>query len=430
MALLFNCLYEDQLICSFDITDSNYILNYELKKKWKIAQYNGELKCMECGEEVVLKANDPRKMTPHFAHIMKSSNCTQTGEYFKESAEHKKGKYLLYHFYSKQENVRKVSINHIFKSGRRSDLLVELDNGKQLAVEFQRFGLKGNDWFKREEHYSGSDIKSVWFICGTEHVLEDKLREVEMTFLEQIQLNEKERVANFLDVDKQTIILMKKMLYIDPFINEPAAEELFKRNYLLDSLKINNEGELETDFLDLYNAQQFLFDERNYQACLQKEKERQAQKKEQDRMKKMLKEDLSKQSTSRINKYSSDKPRQNSQYFVDRKTLKDKIKGALQGNISYLELLKQDVINAGMEDYQVITYIFKKYYEDKRENTKELYDDLMKNYGIGNTLEESINHSEDFTCPRCSSKLLNKYGRYGSYMQCVNIPVCKFSFNY
>lgn len=48
------CIYRDKTVCSYDITNINYALNYELKKKLKIAGARGELFCPECGKEVIL----------------------------------------------------------------------------------------------------------------------------------------------------------------------------------------------------------------------------------------------------------------------------------------------------------------------------------------------------------------------------------------
>lgn len=100
-------LYNGKHICAYDVNNTNYALNYELKKQWRII-------CAECGKEVQLRANDPRKRVPHFSHKVTDNKCPFSHNNLRESENHKKAKMILYHYFKEKHSEVESIINHRF----------------------------------------------------------------------------------------------------------------------------------------------------------------------------------------------------------------------------------------------------------------------------------------------------------------------------
>ena len=205
------CLYKGKQICAYDVTNLNYALNYELKKEWRIAGRSGELICQECGKEVQLRINDPRKRTPHFSHKVTDDKCIFVNNDQRESEEHKKGKMLLYHYFKDRYPETNPIINYRFPNRRKADLYIEFDNGDKLAIEYQRTELDILEWEERHEKYRRSNINILWLIGGKEENIVAKKKQVEVTFFQQIMINELDKVAIYLDVGKGKFIFVKNM---------------------------------------------------------------------------------------------------------------------------------------------------------------------------------------------------------------------------
>ena len=221
------CNYKGEVICAYDITNNNYALNYELRKEWRIAGKNGELKCPECRLEVVLKVNDPRKKVPHFAHKISDIKCNYNNEDARESEEHKKGKMILYNYFKEIYPSANLRINHRFNNKRRTDVFIEFKSGEKLAIEYQRLGLDIIPWKERQEEYDKLGVKVMWILQGNEECLKEKSKQIEFSFFKQIMLNERDKLVVFLDIKNMKIILMKNMEYIHKGNISDKYDEIF-----------------------------------------------------------------------------------------------------------------------------------------------------------------------------------------------------------
>lgn len=172
------CLYKGKQICAYDVTNINYVLNYEVKKAWKIAGSNGELICEECGQEVQLRVNDPRKKAPHFAHKLTDYKCPYSNNDSRESEEHKKGKMLLYNYFKDKYAGTSPIVNYRFPNKRRADLYIEFNNGDKLAIEYQRTELDILDWQERQDEYIKSNINILWLLSCKEEKLKMKEKQI------------------------------------------------------------------------------------------------------------------------------------------------------------------------------------------------------------------------------------------------------------
>ena len=246
------CLYKDKQICAYDVTNANYALNYELKKEWRIAGRNRELICQECGKEVQLRVNDPRKKVPHFSHKLTDNRCPYSSNDSRESEEHKKGKMLLYHYFKEKYLGTSPIINYRFPNRRKADLYIEFNNGDKLAVEYQRTELDILEWQERHDEYKKASINDLWLIGGKEDNIKIKEKQVEVTFFQQIMLNELGKVAVHLDVNSAKLIFAKNMRYSDPFVINNDFEELYIKSYNLNDVLILTNGRIECDFSEEY----------------------------------------------------------------------------------------------------------------------------------------------------------------------------------
>lgn len=244
------CIYDGKEICAYDVTNINGILNYELSVEWREAGRNGNLYCPECGNEVILKVKDLNKKVPHFSHKLNVSNCTLTNNYIRESEEHKKGKMLLYHYFKEKHPKANIFINKRFSNSRRCDLYIEFNNGDKLVVEFQRTNIKRNDWQERHDAYGKQNIKDLWILSGKEEYLKEK--QIELTYLEQVMLNELDKLAIYFDVDTLKVTIAKNMRYVDVYVKDNDIEKLYIKSYNLKDIFITTKGIIECNFDEEY----------------------------------------------------------------------------------------------------------------------------------------------------------------------------------
>ena len=253
------CLYNNNIICAFDVTNINEVLNYEIAAEWREAGRNGLLKCPECGSEVRLRVKDIKKKVPHFSHKTKCS-CSFGESASKESEEHKKGKLKIYHYFKKMYPDADISISKNFSNKRRTDLYIEFKSGEKLAVEFQRTDLDKSEWKIRHDFYKDNGINDLWLISrNTEEVLHNE-KQLSLSFFEQVMLNEERKMAIYFDIYNLKICLSKNIRYIDKLIEDNDSEILFNRSYNIDDIKINPDGSIESSFFDEYEktAEEFV----------------------------------------------------------------------------------------------------------------------------------------------------------------------------
>ena len=245
------CVYKNNIICAFDVTNINEVLNYEIAAQWREAGKNGLLRCPECGNEVHLKAKDLKKKVPHFAHKIKCS-CSFGENTSRESEEHKKGKLKLYHYFRNMYGDAQISISKNFSNKRRIDLYIEFKSGEKLAVEFQRTDLDKSEWKIRHDFYKDNDISDLWIINGCEHKVLENTKQLSLSFFEQIMLNEHKKIAVYFDIIDLKFCISKNIRYIDKHIVGNDSEILFSKSYNIEDIKIMTDGNIDCSFYQEY----------------------------------------------------------------------------------------------------------------------------------------------------------------------------------
>ncbi|MDM0797427.1 competence protein CoiA family protein [Clostridium perfringens] len=436
------CNYKGKDICAYDITNNNYALNYELEKEWKIAGKNGELKCPECGLDVILKVKDPRKKVPHFAHKISMVKCNYYNEDLKESEEHKRGKMILYNYFKELYPDSNLRINHRFNNKRRTDIFIEFKSGEKLAVEYQRLGLDIIPWQERQKEYEKLGIKVLWILQGNEEYLIEKSKQIELSFFKQIMLNELDKLAVFLDIKTLKLILMKNMEYMHKGNVKDKFDEIFLCSYRLDKVKINEDGSISCDFKERYGLESNEFIAKCKKECEDrelKELQRKAREKveelqrkaEQKRIKDMeirREAEIQKELLEEI-KYeeSIHKERNKFQYYTGKIFKQKEINKALKGNIQAINNLTRYIAwDASTDDYKNMTTIFKYAYSNGNKNAFKIYDRIVS------AIEDNVDHfneNEEVRCPYCNGRLIKRYSRYRFYVSCSNFSECNFKFS-
>jgi competence CoiA-like predicted nuclease len=226
--------------------------NYDLKRKWKNAQYNNELICEDCGNPVELRVGDVK--IPHFAHRRGFLDHDCYYETTKESEEHRKAKSLLYCYFKEKYPDASVQTTKKQPNGRRSDIYIEHGSLK-LAVEFQRQGLRVADWDIRHQEYEKLGITDLWFLSS--RIYEERVSDFD--FMTQVLLHESEdNIAKFLDVEKESIRFLKQINFADKE-GILKQREFFSLSYNLSDLTISLDGRIESDFEQRYDIQKELF---------------------------------------------------------------------------------------------------------------------------------------------------------------------------
>lgn len=428
------CVYKGKQICAYDVTNANYALNYELKKEWRIAGRQGKLICQECGQEVQLRVNDPRKRTPHFSHKITDDKCQFNNNDLRESEEHKKGKMLLYHYFKDKYPEITPMVNHRFQNRRKADLYIEFNDGNKLSVEYQRTELDILEWQERHEEYTKANINVLWLIGGKEENLKIKEKQVEVTFFQQIMLNELDKVAVYLDVSSSKLIFAKNMRYSDLYMSNNDFEELYIKSYSLYDVQIHTNGVIECDFMKEYKKAENIFTEYYTKKCFNEEVERQRIKEEENRRRSQLKETWYEEviSRPRVNeiKFEVEPQEEINKYFKGNISYKYKLRNAINGDESAIKETARHFMEwGGSDDYKIITLICKYHYLNGNKKVKEIYDKIMSEAGFESASLEVNDDEKHLECSFCKGKLNQKYGKYGPFVSCSNYPECKFSFN-
>lgn len=429
------CKYKDKEICAYDVTNMNYILNYNLKKEWKIAGKNGELKCPECGNEVILKANDPRKKIPHFSHKVSNEKCDSINIDFRESEQHKIGKFLIYKYLKNLYPHENTLLNYRFKNRRRADIYTEFIDGNKLAIEFQRTALDIDEWIERQEEYNKANINVIWILLGKEDELSGYKIQNDFGFFNQIMLNENEKVAIHFDLEKKKFILSKNMIYKDKYNEKNIFDKVIFKSYPIEEVIINTNGSIKCDFLEKYNTEYKIFTDTYSEKCEKEEQaRREYEKKLEDKIKKLFEkkqedERLRKEREEEVNKMLSSNYNKNV-YCRSRFAYFDKVIDAINGDDKSIDILTRLMENYREKYCEIFNLIFRYFYLKGYKKAFGVYKNIISNS------EEDINkfttkeNIEDLVCPYCNGSLLKKHDdqRKISVIYCDNSPKCKFSF--
>lgn len=402
------CLFKGKEICAYNIVNSNYALDYKLKKELKIASAKGELICPECGREVVLRAKDPRKKIPHFSHKSLSDNCTYNYNYLSESKDHKKAKMLLYaYFKEKYIDKCQLKINHKFTNGRRSDLYIEFSNDDKLAVEYQRTFLDIDELEKKYKDIRENGTNVLWVLSGDDKTLNQTMQ-VDASFFEQIMLNEFNKIAIYLDVDSQRLIMAKNMRYKDPYLENNDYEKLYSKSYNLNDVFINTKGIIECDFYVEYEKELTKFSNICSTKCKIEKKKREEINNIQD--------------VHKINEIK---------YCGTTPSYIRKLRSSLTGDETSLESISKYLMNiGGFDDYNIIRTICIYNFFLGNRNAKDIFVKILSKAGISDTNDfKQEKNMDEIKCPYCNGDLVKKFGKYGAFVSCNNYPKCKFTFS-
>lgn len=416
------CEYKGEMLCAYDVTNSNYALNYELVKLLRIAGKLGELRCPDCGREVVLNIKDPRVKIPHFSHKNSEEKCEYVNDGFKETEQHRKGKMILYSYLKEMYPTGKIYINHRFSNKRRSDIYCEFEDGNKLAIEYQRTALDILEWQDRQMEYDNQGIRVLWLLSGKKEILNNKEKQIEVPFFQQIMLNELEKVAIYIDVDEDEFILAKNMYYVDKFDSKNTFDELFVEPYKLKNVTINTEGKIVCDFIEKYNRENIRFIRYHERMCELEETERKL------KLEKTVKEVFQDREKRELNvEYNYEEVIE--RYCTSNNRYSYKIKESINNNSGSInDLTKFMIYNAGSQDYKNITLMFKYIYLTGEEKALEIYTQIMREAVIEPDIFDNKQSLQELKCPYCDGDLIRRYGKYGPFVSCGNYPKCKFSF--
>ena len=260
------CRLNGEPVYAFKVLDDKGIYDYEYEKMLRRASREGNLKCEECGADIVFKFGEHNK--PYFAHKIDSSGggCT----YSKESNEHIEGKNLIMNIMKFNYPEVYSEFRYRFKEGKYADLYFKFNSGEELVVEFQR-SIGVLEWDEKKEFYKNKKINSLWILSGqAEEYINMSVLEYNLKFDRKIMLNENNGKLIILDVEKKLILVSTKIQF---------RSELFSKVYNLNDIKILPDGRIDCDF----DKEAIL--ERDKVANIQKEREEQllAISKEQER---------------------------------------------------------------------------------------------------------------------------------------------------
>ncbi|MED1745760.1 competence protein CoiA [Brevibacillus borstelensis] len=149
--------------------NDNTIVNLKSKywkdKRESLKQINRSqgFVCQSCLKKVVLAWSANPKTAPHFRHNPKNIECDQNDE----SAEHAKGKELLYEYFAEKykDIATEIDIEHqIPQTGQIADVYIKFKNGQEWAIEYQRSNMSLDTLIRRRELYRKANIKDIWIV--------------------------------------------------------------------------------------------------------------------------------------------------------------------------------------------------------------------------------------------------------------------------
>lgn len=135
-----------------------------------------ELYCPGCKHPVFCKKGT-KKLT-HFAHYS-NSDCKQFSE--GETAIHLLGKQRLFDWFQKQKITVQMEA-WLPKLQQRPDLLIQLDDGRKIAIEYQCSPISNEKLVERTKGYLNNGYEVLW-ICGPDYFINQSLSQKQRLFL-------------------------------------------------------------------------------------------------------------------------------------------------------------------------------------------------------------------------------------------------------
>lgn len=389
-----NCIYKEESISAFIEKDEK---EFEIRKiislEIREASRNNQLLCEECCHPVEFRSGEFRT---YFAHKEGFTQHCEYEESFKhESKAHREGKEVLYNYFRILYPDAKIRLDYRLANKRRANIYIEQD-GKKLAVEFERFDKDVKEWEKKESDYRSLGISSIWIICEDERKMNLYEQQTDLHIFKQVLLNETENdMLVFLNIYKKQFVLLKNIECRNEITNSLIKDMLFKRTYGLQELEILLNGNLAfkgvNSFFDEYEEEKnkFVLETRN-ELAIKEHTERWA-KIHADRAKKetdeKIKEKLKKEEEEKENNKYDDIPTisylngYNFEGHKYRRFYENKIFSAIRGDANSIKKLVED-LHYKAENYYLITYLFKNLVKNKYSGAEATYQLVMKKAGM------------------------------------------------
>lgn len=205
-----------------------------------------EFKCVDCDQRVALRRGS--KKIAYFAHL--KNNCTF--ELDNESTEHLTGKMYLKEIFSKYGNSELEVFLPAIK--QRADVLVTMNNGKKLAIEYQCSEITKLSVLKRTNGYAKLNIKVLW-ILGPKYLSKNitkaligRFNNAYLVFLKEnhngLIIKYNFRIIDFKKITYQAKNFSDQELFVK-FVKDlrsgkfNSLQPIIKNNFKLQTLKIN-----------------------------------------------------------------------------------------------------------------------------------------------------------------------------------------------
>lgn len=237
------CRLNEKIVYAFKVINENEIIDIEYEKKLRKASEQGELKCEDCGVDVVFKFGKVK--IPHFAH--KNNSLGGGCSYSRETEEHIMGKKILMELMINSYKDIYAEIRYRFANGRWADLYFRFSDGQELAIEFQRKLNSVVYWEDKNNFYQENQINNLWIAAGKREEFENILREYEFVFQHRLFINDNNKLL-ILDVERKELIIASKMIAIDEETNEIIMDKIFFRTYAINSINIMPDGTIDCDY--------------------------------------------------------------------------------------------------------------------------------------------------------------------------------------
>lgn len=156
------------------------------KEQLRAIRKEQQFYCPACNGVMILKVGDV--YLPHFAHRKKNESCQLFSD--KESAQHIKGKHLLFNWL-KQQKIPVLMEPYLPVINQRPDLLLMQQNS-YTALEFQCSTISSSLIRKRTKGYLGVDLQVQWIPLATDTLYQGlqtvNVSEFQKQFIENQQL--------------------------------------------------------------------------------------------------------------------------------------------------------------------------------------------------------------------------------------------------
>lgn len=406
------CRLNGQPVYAFEVLGKNNVVNNEYEDRLRVASEKGVLKCEECGSDIIFKFGKVK--IPHFAHKYDSNGggCSYSGE----TEEHIKGKQLLLNLMMRTYPDIYYEIRYRFKNGKWADLYFKFNDNEELVIEFQRRINSILKWNEKRQFYKDNNITDMWFISGKIEDFEDIVREYEFLFQHRLVINNTNNRLLILDVDKESVLIVAKIIINDDITSEVGMDYLFKKVYKLSDIKINKNGQIECDFdadfigerdkfINEYKLEKIRQEEerikeerekeelkrRLEQLRIKAEEERKVREKQEEELRdrykrqseeRRVRENANKSKVFKDNKYSNNSYKPNYNYKKDDEYYRDKVNKAIMGYRYGIENVVRILINGGSDQYYLIKRFFNEEIERGNQRAKKICDEVMRLAGL------------------------------------------------